>query len=92
VLSSVLEVDPRSGDKITHSAGDENLTGFGSRSNSCPDVYGDASHVRATELDLTTVQSCSDLDTQWTQCIPDRLRAPDRSPRSIEGGQKAIAG
>ena len=83
MLPSVLELDPRPGDEVTHRAGDENLPGLGSRSNSSSDMDCDTAHVGPTKLNLTAVQTGADIDTQWTQRVPDRLRAPDGSPRPI---------
>ncbi len=92
VVPTVAEVDSRPRHQVTHSTGDENLTCVGSPSNSGADMYGDASHVDAAKFNLTTVQTCADLDAQWSQRVSDRLRAANRTPRSVERGQYAIAG
>src|SRR5262249_12850183 len=57
-----------------------------------PQVDGDAADVVPAQLDLPRMQSHPNLDPFAPEGLPDGHRAPDRSGRTVEQCEEAVAG
>jgi hypothetical protein len=55
-------------------------------------MHGDPADVTVAKFDLAGVQPDPDPQADPTQLVPERGRAPDGSPGTVEGGQDPIAG
>src|SRR6266540_3187475 len=92
LLASLLELDPRPGDEVSHRRGDEHLPGGRSRGHARADVDCDAADLVAEELTLPGVHPAADLETEVANCFGDRLRTHDRARRAVECGEESVAG
>src|SRR3954447_11336725 len=86
-------VEPKSGtdDEVTQRLGDDNFARSREVADASPDVDGDATHVVAAYFAFAGVQAGPDLEPEWLYRVANRDRAPDRSLRPVERGEKAVA-
>ena len=89
--AAVRERDPRSGDEILDGARDEHFAPRGERSYAGRDMDRDAADVLVHQLDLAAVQADPHLQAEGARRLRDRLSAPDRPRRAVEGGEVAVA-
>ena len=90
--AAIIKAQTRPGDEVPHRARHEHLAGVRHRGDPCPDVHGDAANVIAGKHDLAGVNSGADLETDSAHGRRDLLGTPDGPCRSVERGQKAVAG
>src|SRR4051794_20821768 len=91
VRAALLEADPGAGDEVLHRARHEHLPRLRKRADSCGDVDRDAADVLADHLHLAGVQPDPHRDARPARGGQDRLAAPDRPRRAVEGRERAVA-
>ena len=67
MFPAVQELDARAHDEVDNRPGCEYFTVACERVDAGGDVHGDSADVVPAQLDLTGVETSSDLDSQWTQ-------------------------
>ena len=89
--AAVVEGETGAGDEILDRLRDQHLARSGERRDPCPGVHGDAADLLSVELTLAGVDSCTDLDSQITNCLAGGHRTADRTRRPVERGQETVA-
>jgi hypothetical protein len=56
------------------------------------DMHSEATHIWTAQLDLTGMQSASDLDAEAPEPIAKSEGTPDRPSGPIERGEEAVSG
>src|SRR5215213_4322497 len=88
---AVFELDRRAGDEIPDGARDQDLAWCSECPDPGADRHRDTDDVAVDKLDLASVQTRADLDTERLHAFADRLRASHRAAGSIERRQEAVA-
>ena len=91
VDAAVVELDPGAHDEILDGGGHEDLSRRGQRRDPGADVDGDAADIGPVELDLARVEAGPDLQPQVSDSGDDRLRAANRTSRTVERREESVA-
>src|SRR6266508_929190 len=92
VEPTVVGRHPRACDEIFDGARDENLTGVCLRRDSCSDRNGNSARFFPHQLALAGVKTSTDRKHERAHVLYQCSRTLDRTPRPIEGSEKAIPG
>src|SRR6516164_10748993 len=91
MAAEVCEGKTGAGDEIAHRARNENLAAACDFGNAFGDVHGDSADILAAKLDLTSMETASDLDAERPYLLGDRRGAAHGASGSVEGCEKAVA-
>src|SRR5204862_7586792 len=89
--SAILEGEPRAGDEISDRPRDQDFARPCGGSDACANRDGDAGHLAVGELALACVKADAKLDAEFPNILSYRLRATDRTRRTVEAGEEAGA-
>jgi hypothetical protein len=92
VCSTIDEVEPGTGNKISDGARDEHLARAGEGNDARGDVDAGSSHAVAAALDLAGVKARAHLETQVPQLLAQCERTADSPCRTVETSEQAVSG
>ena len=89
--AAVLEFESGTDHQVAQRAGHEDVVRSGQCADAGADMHGDTADVVASDLALSGVQSGADLDTEGSHRVANCHGAADRSLRSVERREEAVA-
>ena len=89
--SAIVELDLRSGDEVSHCAGDEQLARTGECTDTGCDMYGEAAEVFVSNLAFAGVESGTHVNADPDSGVDDVASATNRAGWAVEGCEEAIA-
>ena len=92
MLTTVLELDPRTGNQVHHRSRDKDLTFACQTRHPCRYVHTDTRYVIAVEFDLPCVKTSADFESEVANGLGYRPCAFDGPSRSVEDCQGAVSG
>ena len=92
VLTAISELDAGAGDEVLDGRGDEDLTRVSVGGDPGTDVNGEAGQLAFISLALSRVNPDSQLEPKLVGVGNECLCTADRSRRTVEGGEEAVAG
>ena len=90
--TTVFELNARAHNQVFDGAGDKEFARVRERGHSMGDDHCESCDVLVSELDLSGMNAGAHLETEASAGVADGSCARDSPPRSVEGGQRAIAG
>jgi hypothetical protein len=88
--ASVVELDPRAGDKIPHCSRYQNLSWLCEGFNPLPDVHADAAQIVTSKFDFARVDAATQFDSEALGCVAHGERGLNCPGRAVEAGKEAV--